>query len=85
MLTEDYSCTYKIVATSGAPGFRITSPAAANKILVSWVEYAVDDISAFAVDSTWPALNLVTNSLDCGSNCVQGELPARTKSLNSVA
>jgi hypothetical protein len=60
MLTQDYSCTYKIVATSGAPGFNIQTQAAAGKLLIGWVEYNMDDVYAFTSGSTWPALNTVT-------------------------
>jgi len=57
MLTQDYSCTYKITTTSGAPGFTINTAAAAGKILVGWVEYGMDEVTGFTNTSTWPALN----------------------------
>ena len=44
----------------------------------------MDDVSAFAAGSTWPALNTAASEVDCGSNCVQGELIARTKTVSGV-
>jgi len=70
MLTKEYSCTYKIISSTGAPGFKITSAAAAGQILVGWVEYEVNNIDPFTTGSTWPALTQTTFFLECGSNCV---------------
>lgn len=80
------SCTYKIVATSGAPGFNFQTDqnASTKNFLVSWYEYDLDSISAFAAGSTWPAIDTSASEVDCGSNCVQGELIARTKTVNNV-
>jgi len=58
-LTQDYSCTYKIVATSGAPGFDMTTTATTGKILVGWIEYDIDDISV-KTGTTYPDLGQIT-------------------------
>jgi len=53
-----------------------------------WYEYAVDELTPFgdsAPFDTWPDLSQTSSELDCGSNCIQGELVARTKTVNNIA
>ena len=84
-----YSCTYKIIATSGAPGFKFTTSAATNNVKVHWFEFDGDQITPYATTpdamKTWPALSTTFSELDCGNACLQGELVARTKMISGVA
>ena len=84
-----YSCSYKIIATSGAPGFKFSTNAATGNVLIHWYEFDGDQITGYATNpasmTTWPALGTTSSELDCGNACIQGELVMRTKTVNGVA
>jgi len=72
-------CAYKVVATSGAPGFKIEY-VSSNKIQVSWIEYDLGLINPVSTGSTWPDLHLVTTNVECPTTvCAPGQLLPRER------
>ena len=62
----------------------MATTATTGKILVGWIEYDIDDISV-KTGTTYPDLGQITKFVDCGSNCVQGQLVPRSKIVNTFA
>jgi hypothetical protein len=46
-LTTEMTCSYKITASSGAPGFNIASNLPTEDLYVAWVEYDMETVTAF--------------------------------------
>jgi len=88
-LTGLKSCSYKITATSGAPGFQLNNNAAVvTTTVASWVEYDLLDSNFVSFDgatSTWPTVTTPSAYLDCGTQCTPGELVARVASGANVS
>lgn len=91
---QDYDfCTYKITATTGAPGFNMQSDIASNEqfkerktstyiyddptMYASWVEYDAMHLSPDPEYGTWPPRYRSSYNGECGDNCVQGSLHPR--------
>lgn len=79
-----YSCSYKIKATGGAPGFRFTSNAPTNNIKIMWYEYDLDKITKYGSTLEWPLLAQNPTEVSCENNCFQGEMVTRYKSGSST-
>lgn len=60
------SCTYKIIAETGAPGFNLNSAAPAASFMVAmWTEYDLSSITPLSPTSTWPSITQAFASAVC--------------------
>ena len=81
-LDSHHVCTYKIDASTGAPGFNFYQNFGGQKweeerIIVSWVEYDLSNVAMTLEYGAWPVPATQIYELKCGSNCAQGALPPR--------
>jgi len=79
-----HACTYKIHATEGAPGFKVTGAVVAGTVKVSWIDYDLNKINVENAYGTWPLKTAISFDVTCGSNCIGGMLLPRTK-LNTTS
>jgi hypothetical protein len=80
--TSVFACSYKIKATSGAPGFNLYTDAPPGVVIASWVEYDLNNINIveaghFENFGDWPGYNQHITDMFCGDACTQGQLLPR--------
>lgn len=88
-LVTDSTCSYKITAHSGAPGFNLQSNIPTEDLYVAWVEYDLETVTAFdskliqnpfrPVPGMWPNFNTTTSYVECNENCKAGDPLPRSK------
>ena len=71
------SCSYQVVASTGAPGFNMKSYAEEGRLVIAWVEYDLDKIVLSEDYGMWPSMDQASTYTYCGVNCGQGTLAER--------
>ena len=81
-MEAEQACTYKIRATSGAPGFNLQTDMADDNLYVSYVEYDMENVEIDPEFGDYPAFDNEFTFVECGDGCIPGQLLPRVQVIN---